>query len=32
VKGIAKGKAVFPYWAKTEFEKVISVICQDDFL
>ncbi|GIN71648.1 site-specific integrase [Bacillus sp. J14TS2] len=31
VKAIPKGKAVVPYWTKTEFEKVISVICLDDF-
>ncbi|GIN95970.1 site-specific integrase [Siminovitchia terrae] len=31
VKAIAKGKAVVPYWTKTEFERVISVICLDDF-
>ncbi|MCF3943065.1 tyrosine-type recombinase/integrase [Oceanobacillus alkalisoli] len=31
VKAIAKGKAVVPYWTKTEFEKVISAICLDDF-
>lgn len=31
VKAIPKGKAVVPYWTKKEFEKVISVICLDDF-
>ncbi len=31
VKAIPKGKAVVPYWTKTEFEKVISVICLDVF-
>ncbi|ASF27932.1 integrase [Bacillus amyloliquefaciens] len=31
VKAIPKGKAVVPYWTKTEFEKVISTICLDDF-
>src|SRR5690625_7570462 len=31
VKAIAKGKAVVPYWTKTEFEKVISAIYLDDF-
>ena len=31
VKAISKGKAVVPYWTKTEFEKVISAICLDDF-
>lgn len=31
VKAIPKGKAVIPYWNKTEFEKIISMICLDDF-
>lgn len=31
VKAIPKGKAVVPYWTKTDFEKVISTICLDDF-
>ncbi len=31
VKAIPKGKAVIPYWTKTEFEKVIATICLDDF-
>lgn len=31
VRAIPKGKAVIPYWTKTEFEKVISTICLDDF-
>lgn len=31
VKAIPKGKSVVPYWTKTEFEKVISMICLDDF-
>ncbi|RYL92296.1 site-specific integrase [Sporolactobacillus sp. THM7-4] len=30
VKPIPKGKAIVPYWTKTEFEKVISTICLDD--
>ncbi|MFS0645182.1 hypothetical protein [Siminovitchia sp. 179-K 8D1 HS] len=32
VKAIAKGKAVVPYWTKTEFEKIISAICLDPFI
>lgn len=31
VKAIPKGKSIVPYWTKTEFEKVISKICLDDF-
>lgn len=31
VKPIAKGKAIVPYWTKSEFEKVISQIYLPDF-
>jgi integrase len=31
VKAIPKGKAIVPYWTKTDFEKVIATICLDDF-
>ncbi|MBC1527437.1 site-specific integrase [Listeria seeligeri] len=30
VKAIPKGKAVVPYWTKTDFEKVIATICLED--
>lgn len=31
VKALPKGRAVVDFWTKKEFEKVLSVICLDDF-